>query len=279
MVALIDLDSQVYAAAFVGENKERTVYTWYGSRVGALVKGERVLSFCKKHGLDQDEIQVQTRTKLEPLANVLHTAKTMLRKIVEGCGDPKYEAYLTKGECFRKDIYSDYKHSRGKLEKPHYYDDVRNYYISNFKAEVVEGVEADDKVAMRARELFLEGKNFVVASIDKDLNQIAGNHYNPANPEKGVYEIDPWEASLEFYIQLLTGDRTDDIPGIDNIGPIKAGKLLSQCDDERDMYILCCTVYASVYGYKDWQDVMHRNAHLLYLLRHVNDAWKPPIEV
>lgn len=279
MTALIDLDSQVYAAGFAGEHKFRTVFTWYGKKLGELEKGERVNSFCKKLDVSPEEVQIQTRTELEPLANVLHTAKLLLQGIIDGCQQDDYEIFLTEGDCFRKEIYKDYKHSRDKLEKPHYYHEIRQYYIDYFDAYVAQAIEADDKVCMRAYALEQEDKEHVIASVDKDLLQIPGYHYNPKKPEDGVFLVDPWEADFNFYCQLLTGDSVDDIPGINGIGPVKAKKLLSGCDDERDMYSLCCVAYASTFSYKNWQDIMHRNAHLLYLLRYPNDAWQPPVEV
>ncbi|MDD9816698.1 MAG: hypothetical protein OXU61_00955, partial [Gammaproteobacteria bacterium] len=65
----------------------------------------------------------------------------------------------------------------------------------------------------------------VIAGIDKDLKQIPGNHYNF---NKQLHEfVDDDNANLNLMLQCLTGDTSDNIPGIKGIGPAKAGKILA----------------------------------------------------
>ena len=45
-------------------------------------------------------------------------------------------------------------------------------------AEVIDGWEADDEVGIRARQLAADGVEFCIATIDKDLDQIPGLHYD-----------------------------------------------------------------------------------------------------
>ena len=86
-------------------------------------------------------------------------------------------------------------------------------------------MEADDLVAIWAHEALDRKEEYVICGIDKDLLQIPGHHYN--------YGKDTWklineeEALHNLYLQCLTGDATDNIPGLKGIGPKKAEKILA----------------------------------------------------
>ena len=135
--------------------------------------------------------------------------------------------YAVKGKGnYRKDLSPDYKAKRPELDK-----DVRdklNYlhkHAVSKGAIQADGMEADDLVSIWAREALDRKEEYVICGIDKDLLQIPGHHYN--------YGKDTWqlineeEALHNLYIQCLTGDNTDNIPGLKGIGPKKAAKILA----------------------------------------------------
>ena len=135
--------------------------------------------------------------------------------------------YAVKGKGnYRKELSSDYKSTRHELDK-----DVRdklNYlhkHAVSKGAIQADGMEADDLVSIWAREALDRKEEYVICGIDKDLLQIPGHHYN--------YGKDTWqlineeEALHNLYIQCLTGDNTDNIPGLKGIGPKKAAKILA----------------------------------------------------
>jgi 5'-3' exonuclease len=89
----------------------------------------------------------------------------------------------------------------------------------------IDGMEADDAVAI-AVEYYRDHYNkIVVASFDKDLKQIPDITYYYMK-EHTQEEIDANQATYNLCMQMLTGDRTDNIKGLDKIGPVKAKKLL-----------------------------------------------------
>ena len=135
--------------------------------------------------------------------------------------------YAVKGKGnYRKDLSPDYKAKRPELDK-----DVRdklNYlhkHAVSKGAIQADGMEADDLVSIWAREALDRKEEYVICGIDKDLLQIPGHHYN--------YGKDTWqlineeEALHNLYIQCLTGDNADNIPGLKGIGPKKAAKILA----------------------------------------------------
>jgi len=119
-----------------------------------------------------------------------------------------------------------YKSNRKEESKPHYYQFMRNLMCDEWAAEVVEGCEADDWCSILAQEYRLEHERCLVCSIDKDLDQIPGNHYNY---QKDVfYRVTREDALLFFYTQALSGDAGDAIPGCYGIGPGKAAKAIGE---------------------------------------------------
>lgn len=178
-----------------------------------------------------------------------------------------YEAWITGAGNFRYEvaITAPYKGNR-KAPKPKHYQAIRKH-LQAMGAEVTEGVEADDAIAMRATEL--QDKCWIV-SIDKDLDQIQGWHYNFVTRTK--YYITKEEGLRRFYKQILTGDRIDNIIGIRGIGPKKAEKILADKLTPKAMYDECVKQYDGDAGR------VLENARLLYLLRSKGDVWQPPTE-
>lgn len=133
------------------------------------------------------------------------------------------ESYVGGEGNFRFKIYPEYKANRKDLEKPKYLKQAYAYLVHFWNGTVVNGVEADDMVAIRATEL---GDDCVIVGIDKDLRQIAGTHYNWKKRE--FETITPEQADYNFWMQMLTGDTSDNIKGVKGIGPKKAEKILNE---------------------------------------------------
>ena len=87
-----------------------------------------------------------------------------------------------------------------------------------------DGMEADDLVCIWAYEARDMEIPFVICGIDKDLKQIPGNHYNYNKKEHCFVDDDV--ANYNLMVQCLTGDNSDNIPGIRGIGPKKAEGIL-----------------------------------------------------
>ena len=185
-------------------------------------------------------------------------------------GCDKYELFITGKGNYRNDIAktAPYKGNRKDMKKPVHYQAIRNQLVE-MGAVVVDDMEADDAIAIEATKL---GDNCIIVSIDKDLDQIPGHHYNFVKGEE--YYVTPEEGLKNFYKQILTGDRVDNIIGIKGCGPVKAEKLISPCKTEKEMFDVCVKAYND-----DGQNGVERvteNAHLLWLLRHPNQHYQVP---
>jgi 5'-3' exonuclease len=138
--------------------------------------------------------------------------------------------------------------------------------VTSWGFVVVDGIEADDAVGIAA--YALDEEESIMVHIDKDLNQFRGHHYNYRKKEK--YYVSEFAGWYSFYLQILTGDRIDNIEGLKGIGPAKGAKILKDCTTVEELYD------AVLKAYDDDAERVHENAHLLYLQRKEGDVWQPP---
>ncbi len=101
-----------------------------------------------------------------------------------------------------------------------------------------EGYEADDLIATYARQAEAIGADVTIISSDKDLMQLvtANVHMYDAMKDKQISipeVIEKWGVPPEKMIdmQAMTGDSTDNVPGIPGIGPKTAAQLLEEFGD------------------------------------------------
>lgn len=181
--------------------------------------------------------------------------------------DCDYEVYLTGKGNFRYDIAKSapYKGNRKDVEKPVHLSLCRDYLVDKWGAIVSEGEEADDLIGIAATK---HGPDTVVASIDKDMLQIPCKHFNFTKGE--WHDVTEFEGTKFFYSQILTGDRADNIMGLYKVGPVKANKILQDCNTEEELW------EAVIKAYDGDIDRVVENARLLWLRRKEGEIWQPP---
>jgi len=182
------------------------------------------------------------------------------------CND--YKAYITGKTNFRYEyaVTVPYKGNRKDMKKPRHYAALREHLQKRLGAILTEGEEADDAVAIQS----CLG-NYWLVHQDKDLDQLPGWHYNPVKGEK--YYVTEFEGLQNFYKQMLTGDRTDNIEGIHGIGPVKADKIISKCSTEQELYEAVWKTYEK---HNLPHDRLVENGRLLWLRREPGQIWCPP---
>ena len=196
----------------------------------------------------------------EPLGNALHSVKLLLTHILEASHARDYKVYLSPegGNTFRHTVYPEYKANRKDMVKPHWYKEIRQYLVDKWEAEVCVGIEADDAMGIAQ----CSNDKSVICSIDKDLLMIPGNHYNFVTEEHTyTSEKDGW---FNFHRQVITGDRTDNVPGLGGYGPIKAAAVLD-CPQE-DWPRVTAELYQKVYP-DSWEDQINLTAQLIWIQR------------
>lgn len=206
-------------------------------------------------------------------ARMLDSVQKILGNLLSSGGEEVtgYQLFLTSQDKdnFRYGIYPEYK--TRPAPRPVHYNALRTYLIRNHGATVVSGEEADDRIGIEATNRF---PSAIIVSIDKDLKQIPGHHWNFVKEE---YTYVTQEMGLKwFYEQLLQGDTTDSIPGIDGIGKKYAKDVIAPLQTEQDMYLACCAMYREAYPDQDWHSILVRNGQLLKIRTKENEIWQPP---
>ena len=135
---------------------------------------------------------------------------------------------------YKEAVTQPYKGNRTQ-DKPDFYQELKDHLFKHWDAVLAKGMEADDYMGLNQTD------TTVIVTVDKDLDQIAGWHYNFKKMK--LYYVTPEEAIHYFFIQMLTGDRTDNIKGIHRCGPVTAYKLLADCKTVKEMYSVCMSEY------------------------------------
>ncbi len=142
---------------------------------------------------------------------------------------------------FRHDLYPEYKANRVTPPEdlmPQFTILREAVEAFNLSYEEIEGYEADDIIAtLAAKYANHQDLKVVVVSSDKDLFQLLNYNILIFDPMKNIY-IDEKQVIEKFGVNSnklldlfsLTGDASDNIPGVPGIGPKTAAKLLDEFD-------------------------------------------------
>lgn len=191
-------------------------------------------------------------------------ANTMVLDTLRKLNTEEYQLYLTGDNNFRYSIYPEYKANRLKMQRPQYLPVVRQHLMDEWGAFMSDGCEADDMLGVDS--IAAEDET-ILCSIDKDLDQIVGWHYNPR--KETTYLVSPLEALRFFYYQLLVGDTADNIKGVKGVGPKKAEKILDGLVTEKEMFEAVRDAY-------DNEEEMLMNGKVLWIWKQPDDIWRFP---
>ncbi len=141
-----------------------------------------------------------------------------------------------KGPTFRHEMFPEYKANRPAppqdlIEQiPRIHELVEAYSIPVIS---MQGYEADDIIATLARQANQRGWKVTIVSGDKDLTQLVNGNSVMWDPQKdflydehGVKEKFGIRPSEVIDFMALTGDTSDNVPGIPGIGPKTASGLI-----------------------------------------------------
>jgi len=163
----------------------------------------------------------------------------MLRSLLSEY-QPEFMAVVfdARGKTFRHEMYKEYKANRpsmpeelaAQVEPLHAMVQALGLPLLQ-----VEGVEADDVIGTLARRATELGMETVISTGDKDMAQLVGPQVTLINTMSRT-TLDPAGVKEKFGVPperiidflALTGDSSDNIPGIPNVGPKTAAKWLNE---------------------------------------------------
>jgi len=146
-----------------------------------------------------------------------------------------WESYGTKS--WRKDLYSDYKNNR--ITSDSYVEEERDIqlllHLLKIKQFYAPSNEADDVICSLVTK-YISKRSTVIFTVDKDIMQVITNRIPRVHVYDGKHVLDEISVHHKFGVfpyQLcdylsLTGDKTDNVPGVKGIGKKRAIKLLEE---------------------------------------------------
>ncbi len=143
-----------------------------------------------------------------------------------------------KGKTFRHDMYKEYKANRPPMPEDlvSQIEPIHNIIqLMGIKLIMISGVEADDVIGTLAEQARKKKLDTVISTGDKDMTQLVCKNVSVVNTmtgelldESGVkkkFGVPP--EHITDYLALI-GDKSDNVPGVDKVGPKTAVKWLDE---------------------------------------------------
>ena len=179
-----------------------------------------------------------TTSKSQPTGAIKGVISMIKRVLIDHPDSPLAVVFDAKGKTFRHDMYSEYKANRPpmpedlvqQIEPIH-----RIISLMGIKLIMIPGVEADDVIGTLAEQARQKKLNTVISTGDKDMTQLVCDNVSVVNTmsgelldENGVmnkFGVGP--ELITDYLALI-GDKSDNVPGVDKVGPKTAVKWLNE---------------------------------------------------
>jgi len=253
--ALVDADLIVYRIGSVGDG---SYYSYRGEKYKNLGDIKKVLSL---EGVKLKDVRDQIFQGKDPLPweEVKKILIDFLEEILADYTD--YSLFLSGLSNFRYSFATilPYKGNRTGVERPLYYDKIRQFLVEAYEAKVSVGMEADDAIGLS------QTNNTVIVTADKDLKVIPGLHKHIYTGE--VLDLTEVISNRYFFNQLLTGDTTDNILGLYGVGEKSTYcKAVKSMDNTQDMIDLVVEQYRCRFG-SYWRFFLSETTQLVWILQ------------
>ncbi len=174
----------------------------------------------------------------EPTGAIMVVLNMLYRLLDDYAPEHIAVVFDAPGKTFRDDLYEDYKANRPPMPddlRPQIEPLLEAIEANGIALVRVEGVEADDVIGTLAREASKHGLATVISTSDKDMAQLVGDDVTlldtmsdtklDTDGVKAKFGVAP-EQIIDFL--ALTGDTSDNIPGVPGVGPKTAAKWLAE---------------------------------------------------
>ncbi len=194
-----------------------------------------------------DTISTSTGT----MTNAVFGFTSMLLKLMEEYKpDVIIGTFDSRGPTFRHEISREYKATRKKMpdELTHQMSLIKEIFSSfNIPSMEVSGFEADDIIATAVEQSLEHFDEVIIVSSDKDILQLVSEKVKVLAIKKGITDTflyDSTNVMEKFGVEpslikdylALTGDTSDNIPGVPGIGPKTAKELVGKFGTVESIY-------------------------------------------
>lgn len=264
---LIDGDVIAYRASAAAEKTRYMVSGPLGRYVAEFDSAAEAKEAMLEDGL------LWSRKELEPEDKAILIVNAMIGDIRAhyDSEDPEVHIFLSPSVGnYREQLATraKYKGNRDHVARPTHHRACVARLVA-LGGVTADGQEADDALGIAAS----EDKGSIICSIDKDLLQIPGRHYDFVKKEETT--VTPKEGTKFFYQQVLSGDDADNVPGIKGVGAVKASKLLEKAESPLACWLVCLAEYKKAYGDKGAAFALE-TARLVYVRKKPKEMWVPP---
>lgn len=248
---LVDGDILAYRAAAAAE-KTHYLVTNKDYAIGMYCDSAK----ATKDYLDGDNTLVWTRKEIKPVETAYLIADSIWGALKEQFGAFTHEVFISWEHNFRDKIWKTKKYKGNRAaEKPKHLKAVLKHLVDNYGARYASG-EADDTIVAT----HYATPNSIIVSNDKDLDQSYGWHYDWVTKE--LYYVNKRDADLFLFQQILSGDATDNVPGLQGWGPATAREWLEGAQSTAD-----CLARVKE-AYKDTEEgYFEEQSELIYIRR------------
>ena len=263
---LIDGDILVYRAGFA---TDKTKYVHITDKAVVYFDEAKAAKEAAQVGGT-----VWSRKEAEPEDKALMLVDIMLGEIRARyeSENPTLHCYLSGVGNYRNSIASraNYKGNRSGQQPPAHAKAIRSHLLTKWGAIFSSYEEADDLIGISATKY----PGSVVVSIDKDLKQLTGRHYDFVKKEETT--VSAKEAVINFYSQVISGDSTDNVPGATGYGPVRARKVLETCRSPYECWQAALGIYVNEFGTISGPLFALECARLVHVRRKEGEIWDAP---
>ena len=182
-----------------------------------------------------------TNSSGEPTGALLGVANMLRRLLKDAESENIVVVFDAKGPTFRHEMYDQYKANRPPMpsELRRQIEPIHEIVsLLGLPLIQVPGVEADDVIGTLAARAATEKINCVISTGDKDMAQLVNEHVTLINTMTNT-QMDADGVMQKFGVKpaqivdflALTGDKADNIPGVEKCGPKTAAKWLNEWQD------------------------------------------------
>lgn len=288
-ILLIDGDEILYKVGFGSQKQYYKIY-----EENEEVHGE-LFTFSSKKEADHyisDKIGLVIKGEVSPFSKkkALLNTKAYVQQIQDSVGDCEVLFLFSSNNNFRnkETTFIKYKENRDNFIKPIHYENIKEYIMKNYQYVCFPdfNLEADDLLAIYHTIYSQREENYkpVIVSQDKDLLQVPGYHlnldtklHNQFSKPWELFEISVVQGLQNFYIQMITGDTVDNIPGYKKLTGKNVRKVFKnsilESSTESEMLEIVKDIYSKYYLFEDLNFILQEIGTCLYMKRDWNDKF------